>query len=132
MSMNNTKKMNTIGLVALAWAVPGLGHFLAGRRFRGLVFFLTVGFLFWTGIILKANITLMGTAESFAMFKFIGAVASGVHFLLAALMGKGFEDPVLLKAELTNEMATTFLYVAGILNLLTMIDIWDICRGRKS
>ena len=118
-------------LLLAAWAVPGLGHFLLHRRFRAGVFAVATGGLFWLGISLSAHLTMPGDAETFALFKFLGAVGSGAHYLLARLLGFGVGDVLALKEALTNEHGITCLYTAGIINVLAVADALEIRAGRR-
>ena len=126
-------------LAAMSWLVPGLGHFLQGKKYRAVLFFVTVGLLFWIGIITKAYIVVPGSPaynmESFALFKFLGALGSGLHFFLAMILQGDITDFAIinsLKAQLTNEYATTCLYTAGIINILAIVDSIDLLRGKTT
>lgn len=135
MAQTQKKKINLFLLLGLAWFCPGAGHYLLGKKFRAVLFFVTVGFFFWLAIYLKAYITFPGDSEEpFALFKFLGALGSGVHFLITLILGQGMGDQTViqqLKAAFTNEFGNTFLYTAGIINILTVVDAFDIFRGRK-
>jgi hypothetical protein len=123
----------------MAWLIPGSAHLYLNRRFRAALFFVTVSLFFWLGIVLGSYLVIPGTegyaTESFAMFKFLGGLASGLHFFLA-LIFKGeiinFTTINELKAVLTNEYATTLLYTAGIINVLSGVDALDLWKGRKN
>jgi len=43
------------------------------------------------------------------------------------MLGAGAGDPT----SYTYDFANVFIYVAGLLNLLIIIDVFDIARGRK-
>ena len=34
----------------LAWLVPGAGHVMLGRTLRGVIIFIIIGAMFWTGV----------------------------------------------------------------------------------
>jgi len=48
----DNKQSNPIWLVAaaLAWLIPGAGHFYIGRRVRGIILFIAINATFWTGV----------------------------------------------------------------------------------
>jgi hypothetical protein len=119
-------------LLALgAWAVPGLGHLLQGKKARAALFFGSVMLLFWMGVILQGHFTFPNDpVESFALFKFISHLASGIHFLIALLFGIN-ADAMAMKAKFSNEIGATCIYLAGILNILCILDTIAIARGRK-
>ena len=111
----------------LAFLVPGLGHAWAGRRARGLAYFALVGTAFGTGLALGGALgslparslgTLLTTAASHAV------VAPS---LLAHAAGLGRGDT----SSPSFEVATTYLIVAGVLNVLLAFDAWDVAGGRK-
>lgn len=132
MPKTSTNRKNPVLLLIMAWLIPGSAHYLQDKKYRAGLFFLAVTLLFWIGIMLKANITFPGSAESFALFKAIGAAASGFNYLLALMFKLGTQHIVNLKEALTNEYGTTCMYTAGILNLLIMIDALDVHMGRKN
>mgnify|MGYP006284189631 CR=1 FL=1 len=43
--------------LVLAWLVPGLGHVYIGRTVRGVILFITIGVLFWTGVAMGGVLT---------------------------------------------------------------------------
>ncbi len=110
-----------------AWLVPGLGHLLVGRRARAVLFSALVLGTLATGLALDGNLyrvlpdqplTLLGTFASMG----IGAV----YFVLRFLAGyQG--DPV----AASFEYGTAFVITAGLMNLLLVLDAWDIACGRK-
>jgi hypothetical protein len=97
------------GLVLLclaSWALPGVGHLWLGRR-KGLVFLIALPLMFAIGLGIKGR-----------LFPFdISAAALG--------LGGGEVRAV------TYEYGNAFLIVAGLLNLLVVIDAYDIAQGRK-
>jgi hypothetical protein len=110
-----------------AWLVPGLGHLLVGRRARALLFGAVVLGTLVTGLALHGNLyrvlpdqplTLLGTFASMG----VGAVYFVVR-LVAGYQG----DPV----ALSFEYGTAFVLTAGLMNLLLVLDAWDIACGRK-
>ena len=123
----------------MAWLIPGSAHLFLKRRFRAALFFVTVGLLFWLGIELGAYLVIPGTegyaTESFAIFKFLGGLASGLHFFLTLIFQGdiiNYTTILKLKAVMTNEYATTFLYTAGIINVLSGVDALDLLKGKKN
>lgn len=56
-SSDNPQTSVAVLATALAWLIPGAGHFFLGRRIRGIVIFLAVGSTFWTGIAIGGVMT---------------------------------------------------------------------------
>ena len=58
---------------------------------------------------------------------FIGDLASGVLYLLTVWLGYNQPDV----AGAVHDYGTKFLVTAGLLNILAMVDVFDIAVGRK-
>lgn len=61
------------------------------------------------------------------MLGFVTTAATGLLNLFARAAGLGAGD---LRSA-TYEHGTTFLLSAGLMNLLLILDVWDILCGRK-
>ena len=115
------------GLLALAWLVPGLGHFLLGKRTRALVFSAVILAAFVTGILLDGELTLPQGGDPFSWLKAFASAGTGIAFLVARLAGFGHGDPTAVGFAFGD----TFLYTAGLMNWLVVLDVSDIARGVK-
>jgi len=125
-------KANLTTVLLASWICPGAGHLLLGQRFRAALNCVAVGGLFWLGLALHAYFVFPSTpGETFALFKFLGALASGGHYFVAYILQLGMGDLDVFRAALTNEIGNTCLYTAGILNVLVLVDAWDLHSGRK-
>jgi hypothetical protein len=58
---------------------------------------------------------------------FIGDVCSGILYLLTSWLG--YAQPDLAGA--VHDYGTKFLVTAGLLNVLAMVDVFEIAAGRK-
>ena len=113
-----------------AWLVPGLGHLIQGRVFRGLLLGLTVLITFLNGSILGGHLFgAYGTDDGLLayVFGFCDAGAAG-PYLLAPVFGIG---TVPTPERATAEYGNVFFMVAGLLNYLVALDAFDISVGRK-
>jgi hypothetical protein len=111
----------------LAWLVPGAGHFLQGRRDKGLVFLITLPLMFVTGLWLQGRIFPFELSDPLV---FLGAIADrgiGLPYLIAYLANAGAGRVVAASYEYGN----TFLMTSGLLNFLVILDAFDIAQGRK-
>lgn len=112
----------------LAFAVPGAGHVYLGRRARGLAFFCIVVLMFVVGLAVDGG--LYSLAESrgalLRVLASLGAMGSGSLYLLGRMFG-----PEELVTSPTFEYGTTFTLTAGLMNLLLVLDCYDIGRKRK-
>jgi len=107
--------------VLLALLVPGLGHAWAGRRAKGAAFFLLVLAAFGAGLFLDGALGTFSDGGFGALVAAAAAHAVAGPSLLARAAGLGKGDP----ASPSFEVATTFLVVAGLMNLLLAFDAWD-------
>ena len=117
--------------LALSWLVPGGGHLLLKRTGRGLLLMASITSMFVCGLMMHGAMfqpesgdfltTLINTGG------FIGDVCSGVLYLLTSWLG--YAQPDLAGA--VHDYGTKFLVTAGLLNLLAMVDVFEIAAGRK-
>ncbi|MBZ5729384.1 MAG: hypothetical protein LAP87_30970 [Acidobacteriia bacterium] len=117
--------------VALSWLVPGGGHLLLKRTGRGLLLLAAITSMFLCGLMMRGAMfqpqsgdiltTLINTGG------FIGDVASGILYLLSYWLGYSQPDV----AGAVHDYGTKFLVTAGLLNILAMVDTFEIAVGRK-
>jgi hypothetical protein len=110
-----------------AWMVPGAGHLLQGRTQRGLVFLIAIPLMFVTGLWLQGRLFPFELAEPLVALAALAGVGNGLPYLIAAVLGIG--KGVVTAA--TYEYGNTFVIAAGLLNMLVVLDAYDIALGRK-
>lgn len=113
--------------VLSAWLVPGAGHFYLGRRLRGVLFFVIVLVTLLVGWSLEGNLYTFDAAQPMSILGTLGEMGLGVAYFALRFV-------VDYQGTLTApgyEYGTTFLLTAGLMNLLLVLDAWDISRGRK-
>lgn len=122
---------NWIPVVALGWLVPGAGHFLLRRNSRGALLLLSVASMFVLGLMMRGAMfqpqggDLLTTVIYYGGF--IGNMASGVFYFLATALG--YDQPDV--AGHVHDYGTKFLVAAGLLNVLAMVDAYEIAIGKK-
>lgn len=122
--------MNKRSILAmvLAYLVPGAGHFYLGYRSRAIVFFLIVVSLFSIGLSIDGNLYTLAESGR-ALLKVLatfGSMGIGVLYFVVRFLGKHGEV-----TSITYEYGTTFTLTAGLMNLLLVLDCFDISEGRK-
>jgi hypothetical protein len=120
-------RANPFAAVLLAWLVPGGGHLLVGEIRKGAIFLVVLVGMFAIGIAFEGQLFAFDTAEPLV---FLGAAAQwavGLPRLVTGLLGGGRGDVV----AVTYEYGNTFLIVAGLLNMLVVLDAFDRARGVK-
>jgi hypothetical protein len=118
--------------VLFAWAVPGAGHFLLGRRGRGAIICVTVLLTFAVGLGMHGpmfQITNTGDVLSrlIQYGGFVGDLASGVVYLIAIWSGYAAPDVAGYQADYGAKL----LVAAGLLNILAMVDAYEIATRQK-
>jgi hypothetical protein len=112
----------------LAWAVPGAGHLFLGRRGRALAFFLIVVIMFAVGLSIDGSLYTFATSRG-SWLKLLASVASmGSGLLYFAARRLEIPGDVV---SATFEYGSTFTLTAGLMNLLLVLDCYDIARGVK-
>ena len=118
------------GLVLLglaAWAVPGAGHLWLGRRAKGVVFLVALPLMFAIGLALQGRLFPFDLSELLVGLAAFADLGIGVPYFIAGALGFGAGDV----RAVTYEYGNAFIIVAGLLNLLVVIDAYDIAVGRK-
>jgi len=118
------------GLVLLclaAWALPGAGHLSLGRRAKGLIFLVAIPLMFAIGLAIRGRLFPFDLSEPLVGLAAIADVGVGVTYFIANGLGFGVGDV----RAVTYEYGNAFLIVAGLLNLLVVIDAYDVAMGRK-
>ncbi len=130
MRTDATKRVDQGGLVLLAlgaWLVPGGGHLWLGRRRKGLVFLVALVAMFAIGLALKGRMFAFDTSEPLVFLAAVANLAMGLPYFAAWTMG--FDQGQV--AAVTFEYANAFMIVAGLLNMLVVLDAVDTALGRK-
>jgi len=114
--------------LVLGWLVPGAGHFLVKRPFRGLLLFLSITTMFVLGVAMQGKLYSPNTGEILNILGFIGNLGSGLLYIVAKSLDYGH----LAVQVATADYGTKFAVVAGLLNFMAAIDAHNIGIGRKA
>lgn len=140
----------------LAWVIPGAGHWYLGRRARAGVFFCLVTLSFVLGTALHGRFSVRDRrAPLLSSLQVVACLGMGpieivsrsflyggpVYFMPEedALLGSDARRPRTTVGKLLrsrNEASdsaygTAYLWTAGLMNLLLILDVFDIGIGRK-
>ena len=120
-----------IPVVALAWLVPGGGHFLLKRYGRGGLLLLSVAFMFLLGLMMRGPMFQPQGGDLLTVIiyygGFLGDLASGLLYFLSVWLGYSQPDV----AGHVHDYGAKFLVAAGLLNVLAMVDAYEIAIGKK-
>jgi hypothetical protein len=112
---------------AAAWVVPGLGHILLGRRQKGVTFLIALTLMFVYGLWLEGRLFPFQISEPLVALAFVADLGIGLPYFIAKTVGAGAGRVV----AITYEYGNAFVIVAGLLNMLVVLDAFDIAKGRK-
>ena len=101
------------GPVVVGWLIPGGGHFLLKQRWRALLLFSSITLMFLFGLMMRG-----------AMFK----LEQADLYMLSNMLGYDQLDV----AGHVHDYGTKFLVTAGLLNILAMVDAYEIATKKKS
>jgi hypothetical protein len=118
-------------VVAVAWLIPGGGHIMLHRKGRGFLLMFSVVSMFLFGLMTRGAFFTPQTGDLLTTVIYCGGfvanVLSGIPYFLADWLGYSQPDV----AGLVHDYGTKFLVGAGLLNVLAMVDAFEIAAGRK-
>lgn len=112
----------------LAWAFPGAGHLLLGRWGRAAVYATLVLFSLGFGCSLEGLLPTVLGGSPLETLRTVGTMGVGLPYFLLRLVLDYQGDP---RAP-GFEYGTAFIVTAGVMNLLVLLDAWDVGRGAKA
>lgn len=136
----------------LAWLAPGAGHLYLGRRLRAAVFFLLVMTTFSLGLafdgkpsVVDRRQPMLSWLQVFANLGTGPVEAVARHQIFGTLAYKlpsedaDAEPRSVVGRELRRRTespktpyGTAYLWTAGLMNILLILDAFDIATGRKT
>jgi hypothetical protein len=124
--------LSPIIVIPLAWFIPGGGHFLVGRKGRAAIVFVTVLATFLIGTTMRGPLFHpVDTGDVLSRLiqfgGYLGDLSSGLFYFLATFMGYGPPDV----AGYSPDYGAKFIVAAGLLNILAVVDAYEICTRQK-
>lgn len=111
----------------LAWLVPGLGHLYLGDRTRGIICLVTITATFWTGVAIGS---VQGTVDPRERtLWFMAQICTGGNTLTAIGLNAATKPspttpkPAYIPSWLSVDVGVHYTGVAGLLNLLVILDV---------
>ena len=147
--LGRTDPMRATIACVLAWAVPGAGHFYLGRRVKGLVFLCIILATFMSGLALNGRVNLANHEQPLSYLATFANAALGPLDIIGRLVSydrviyvfpresdRALYQEILDRTRarilaVTHEYGTTFVLTAGLMNILLILDAFDIGIGRK-
>jgi len=112
---------------AAAWALPGAGHLWLGRTQKGITFLVALVCMFLFGLSLEGRLFPFEWSQPLVALAALADLGMGIPYLIAKATGAGAGRVT----DITYEYGNAFLIVAGLLNMLVVLDAFDIAQGRK-
>src|SRR2546423_322657 len=113
-------------VVVASWLVPGAGHFMLKRPGRGGLLMGSVVLMFLFGLLMRGTMFHPQTGDVLTTViycgGFLGDLANGLLYLVTTWFGYSQPD----MAGHVHDYGTKFLVAAGLLNILAMIDAYEI------
>jgi len=114
-------------LCVAAWAIPGAGHLWLGWRTKGLIFLGAIPLMFAIGLALSGRLFPFDVSQPLVALQAIADLGNGLPYFIATALGAGAGNV----RAVTYEYGNAYVIVAGLLNMLVVIDVYDIALGRK-
>lgn len=111
-----------------AWLFPGLGHYYLGRRRSALAFALIVTATFLAGLSFQGRLYTIEAGQPLTILATFAVFGTGLLNIAARLLS---DNPAGTILAATYEYGCAYLLTAGLMNLLLVLDAYDIATGRK-
>lgn len=119
------KRQTILGMI-LALVLPGGGHFYVGRRKHAIAFLVIVATIFLCGLLVDGKVYAFERGKTLNNLAALGSMGLGVPYVIARVAGP-FGDV----QSITFEYGSAFTLTAGLMNLLLILDVFDLSENRK-
>lgn len=110
----------------VGWLVPGAGHFLLRKWWRGLLLFVSIVCMFALGMTMGGKLY-SGAQDILDLLGMVGDLGNGLMFFVCHFLGVGAQHVKITTAD----YGTKFIVVAGLLNVIAAVDAHNLRTGRK-
>ena len=117
-----------IAPILAAWLIPGGGHLWQRRWGRGALLLVSISAMFLLGVSMGGRLFQLTPSNIVETLGFLSDFCSGLLFMTTKFFGYGPPEV----ASPIADYGTKFLLVAGLLNVLCILDAYDIAIGKKS
>jgi uncharacterized protein DUF6677 len=112
---------------AIGWLIPGAGHLIQRRWIRGLLLLGCVAGMFAFGVAMQGKVYKSNTGDLLDILGFIGDLGAGGFYFMARIFEWGGTSISAANAD----YGTKFIVVAGLLNVMAVVDAYHIAIGKK-
>ena len=128
MSESAAPRRSTAVAMALAWLVPGLGHYYLGRRRTAVAFAAIVAVTFLAGLSFQGRLYTVEDGQPLTILATFAVYGAGLLNIAARAL---VENPAGTILAPTYEYGCAYLLTAGLMNLLLVLDAHDLSAGKK-
>lgn len=122
----------TVAACIAGFVLPGLGHIVLGKFVRGALVGGVIIAMFALGFVMEGHLFKPEAQEWLTWFFSFLDVGVGLPYFVCLAGDIGFQITPEQAAKVTYEYGNTFFCVAGALNMLAVMDTYDIGIGRKA
>jgi len=115
------------GIHAAGWLIPGMGHIIQKKWIRGALIMAAIFVLFFCGLKMEGKVYTFNTGDLLEMLAFFGDLGAGGLYLLARTMDWGHGNI----ARAVADYGTKYIFIAGLLNIVAIVDAYHIFIGKK-
>ena len=128
-AIKSTQQTNSMTMITplAAWLVPGLGHIIQKRYIRGALLMAAIFTMFFAGLGMQGKVYSFNTGDLLDILGFVGDVGVGALYFLAKIMDWGIGNIHRAVAD----YGTKYIVVAGLLNIVAIVDAYHIAIGKK-
>lgn len=119
---------NPWAAAALAWVFPGLGHAYLRRPRRAVIYAVIVTLMFLLGLSFQGRLYSMQSGQPLTILATFAVYGTGLLNIAARMFSDNPSGSIL---AVTYEYGCAFLLTSGLMNLLLVLDAYDIAAGRK-
>ncbi|MBL8190204.1 MAG: hypothetical protein JNK38_19465 [Acidobacteria bacterium] len=122
----------TIAACVAGFVLPGMGHIVLGKYVRGALVGAVIIIMFALGFVMEGHLYKPESQDWLTWFFSFLDVGIGLPYFVCLANDWGFQVTEIQAAKVTYEYGNTFFCVAGALNMLAVMDAYDIGVGRKA
>jgi hypothetical protein len=117
----------TVLVPIVAWLIPGAGHLIQRRWGRGALLMVSVVAMFVLGMLMEGKVYAFNVGDILDILGFIGDLGAGGLYIITRAMdwGRGAINLA------TADYGTKYIIVSGLLNIISIVDAYDIAIGKK-
>jgi hypothetical protein len=112
---------------AIGWLIPGMGHIVQKRWIRGLLLFVSIVAMFAVGLAMQGKVYRANTGDILDILGFVGDIGAGGLYVVSRALNVG--AGAIHRA--TADYGTKYIIVAGLLNVIALIDAYHIAIRKK-